>query len=266
MNKIAVIKSFSKTLEKLKPQIKLVLPRHLDVDRICRIAFTEFRKNMYLQECHPTSVLAAIMQASQLGLEIGGPLGHSYLVPYGKSCQFIVGYRGMIDLARRSGQIISIIAQAVYENDEFEFEYGIQEKLRHVPAKGDRGQFLAAYAIAKLQGGGYQFDVMFNYDIDKIKMHSKTANRKDSPWNEHYEEMAKKTVVRRLFKYLPVSAEIAKASALDEAADYGTQSEFNICESGIEEVTELNPENHEEEAFDNSGQEKIKELVNKLSD
>ena len=223
----------------MKKQIEMALPKHLSPDRMLRIAMTELRKNKKLANCHPHSFLGAVVQCSQLGLEPGNNLGHAYLVPYKEECQLIIGYRGMIDLARRSGQVISLSAQPVYENDIFDFEYGLEEVLRHKPAKGDRGEIVAFYAVAHLKGGGYQFEVMWKDKIDEIRDTSEGYKyakkfKKDTPWISHYDEMGRKTVLRRLFKYLPVSIEIQQAVTLDEAADRGAQRNALILNDGLE--------------------------------
>ena len=212
-------------LEKMKPQLALCLPKHLSVDRVCRIALTEFRKTPLLTECEPMSFIAAVMMASQLGLEIG-VLGQAYLVPFKNmkkgivECNFIPGYRGLIDLARRSGNIISISAEIVYEKDVFEFEKGLNEKLVHKPVLTERGKMIAAYAVAKLKDGGAQFIIMSKQEIDDVKTKAKAQF---GPWISNYEEMAKKTVVRRLFKWLPSSVEMQKAAILDEHSETGIQ-------------------------------------------
>ena len=125
----------------------------------------------------------------------------------------------MIDLARRSGQIVSLTARTVHENDAFKYEFGLEETMHHVPADGDRGKMTHVYAVAKLKGGGVQFDVMSRADVDKVRSTSKAGT--NGPWVTHFEEMAKKTVIRRLFKYLPVSIEIQQAVTLDERAEAG---------------------------------------------
>jgi len=231
------------TSPKMKMQIAAALPKHLTPERYARVALTEMRKNPDLAACEPKSFLGALMQAAQLGLEPGGALGHAYLIPFNRSvkrgnawvkikeCQIIIGYRGMIDLARRSGQIVSLSARAVYEKDRFSYEYGLDEKLEHTPYEGaDAGRLTHVYSVAKIVGGGIQFEVM---SVDKVKAirdagQGYVAAKKsaeeynkpiNSPWESHFEEMAKKTVIRRLFKYLPVSIEIQRAVGLDEQAD-----------------------------------------------
>ena len=202
------------------PEIEKALPKHMDADRMARIALTTIRTNPKLLECSVPSLLGAVMQAAQLGLE-PGLIGHCYLVPFknnktGQSeVQFIIGYKGMIDLARRSGQIENIYAHAVYSNDEFDYELGLEPKLKHKPyMNGDRGEFIGVYAVAHFKGGGYQFEFMPKEEIEKRRKRSKAANA--GPWVTDYEEMAKKTVIRHMWKYLPISIEIQQQAAQDE--------------------------------------------------
>ena len=224
----------------VKQQMALALPKHVTADRLARIALTEVRKNPKLMQCDQTSFLGALMQCAALGLEPGGALGHCYLIPFENrrqnrtDVQFIVGYRGMIDLARRSGQIVSLEARAVYAKDKFEVELGLDSRIVHKPDwdSEDRGEITFVYAVAKLRDGGIQFDVMSRREIERVRSSSsgyrmaesiakKYNKAPDSPWHSHFEEMAKKTVVRRLFKYLPVSIEIQRAVGLDEQAELG---------------------------------------------
>ena len=234
---------------KVKAQMALAMPKHMTADRMMRIALTEIRKVPALAKCNVESFMGAIMQCAQLGLEPGGALGHAYLLPFGSgkaadgkaNCQLIIGYRGMLDLARRSGQIISITARTVHENDQFSYEFGLDETLKHKPADGERGKLIYVYAVAKLQGGGLQFDVMSKADVDKVKSQSKAGS--NGPWVTHYDEMAKKTVIRRLFKYLPVSIEIQTAVSLDERAEAGIDQdnasaltgEFSVISEGLDD-------------------------------
>ena len=211
----------------IKAQIALALPKHMTAERLARIALTEVRKTPALAKCDQASFLGAIMQCAQLGLEPGGALGHAYLLPFENrkkgitEVQFIVGYRGMIDLSRRSGQIMSIEARAVYEADQFDVRLGLNSDQVHVPAwdAQDRGPLRFVYAVAKLKDGGTQFEVMSRVEVERVRAKSRAAN--NGPWVDHFEEMAKKTVIRRLFKYLPVSIELAQAVALDEQAEDG---------------------------------------------
>lgn len=210
---------------KIKAQLALALPKHMTADRLARIALTEVRKVPALGRCDQASFLGAIMQCAQLGLEPGGALGHAYLLPFENrkkgitEVQFIVGYRGMIDLARRSGQILSLEARAVYAADRFHVALGLNPDLTHEPdwEADDRGPLRFVYAVAKLKDGGTQFEVMSRAEIERVRAKSKAGQ--SGPWVDHYEEMAKKTVIRRLFKYLPVSIELASAVEQDERVD-----------------------------------------------
>lgn len=217
-------------LESYKGEIQRALPKHMTADRMARIALTEFRKVPALMKCEPASLFGAVIQCAQLGLEPGGALGHAYLIPFENrkrgttEVQFIVGYRGMIDLARRSGQIVSLEAHPVYEGDTFECELGLDSKLRHIPdwqnpnrTKDEKLQFV--YAVAKLKDGGTQFEVMSRAEVDGIRGRSRAASA--GPWVTDYAAMALKTVIRRLFKYLPVSIEMQQAVGLDEQAEAG---------------------------------------------
>ncbi|WP_238880129.1 recombinase RecT [Achromobacter xylosoxidans] len=186
-----------------------------------------------LAECNIPSLVGAIGQCAQMGLEPNTVLGHAYLVLFNtkrkdaggnerwvKSVQVIVGYKGLIDLARRSGQIVSIAAHEVCENDTFDLVYGLDEKLEHRPAMGDRGAVTGFYAVAKLVGGGHAFEFMSLYQIDQIKAATQSKGAY-GPWKDNFVEMGRKTVIRLLAKYLPLSIEFQKATALDEMASSG---------------------------------------------
>lgn len=212
--KPAAIETLRDLLERSKPKLAEVMPRHLSADRLMRIAVAACSKTPALLQCTPMSVLNAVMQGAQLGLEPGGPLGDAYLVPYKDQCQFIVGYRGLINLARRSGQIVSIEAHVVHSKDKFTCRYGLDSKLEHEPDwSDDPGAVVAVYAVAKLKDGGTQCEVMTKAQVDAIRKRSKASG--SGPWVSDYEEMCRKTVVRRLCKYLPLSVELADALEAD---------------------------------------------------
>ncbi|KGG81079.1 recombinase RecT [Caloranaerobacter azorensis H53214] len=214
-------KTIAQWIEAMKPEIEKALPKHISVDRIARIALSASRVNPTLAECTPISFMASLMQASQLGLEVNTPLGQAYIIPYknkGKlEAQFQLGYKGLVDLAYRSGQFKSIYAHVVYENDEFEFEYGLEQKLIHKPAKSNRGNPIWYYAVYHLKNGGYGFEVMSVEDIkEHAKRYSQSFNSKYSPWQNNFDEMAKKTVLKRVLKYAPLSVEFMREVAQDE--------------------------------------------------
>ena len=208
--------------QEMQDQFALALPKALPPERFTRIVLTECRKNPALVKTTKESFFGAVMQCAQLGLEPGSVLGQCYLIPYGTSCNLIIGYRGMIELARRSGQIVSINAFAVREKDEFSYELGLHPDIKHKPSPlVERGEVKYVYAVAVLKGGSIQFEVMSRAEVEAVRSCSKAGYGKSSPWTNHWDEMAKKTVVRRLFKYLPISIEAASAMEVDEKTDRG---------------------------------------------
>jgi recombination protein RecT len=220
-------KSISALLQSQRKQIELALPKHVDPDRMLRIALTEIRKSRQLQEADPISLLAAIVQCSQLGLEPGSGLGHAYLIPYKREVQLIMGYRGMIELARRSGKVDGIWAYPVFERDEFDCDLGSKPTLHHKPfLKGDAGPMVLVYAAA-LINGFTQFELKTANDIDETKRRA-TERKSNSPWFTDFIAMARKTPIRSLFKYLPASAEMAHAVEIDERAEGENSSTFEL--------------------------------------
>lgn len=217
-------------LEKSKAQMAMALPKHLTADRLLRVAMTSIQKTPELMDCTPQSLLACVMMCAQLGLEPDQFLGQAYLVPYKNVCTLIPGYRGYIALARRSGEVQSVSSQVVYSNDRFVLQYGIDEKLEHVPAEGDRGEIKGAYVVFKYKDGSYSFDYMAKNDIDKIRARSKA--KANGPWVTDYDEMAKKTVIKRHVKLVPLSVEFHTAVALEDRAMMGESQDDLI---GLEE-------------------------------
>lgn len=205
-------------IEKNRDQIKNALPQHLPVDRMVRVFFTALSINPKLYECTPRSLMGALIQCAQLGLE-PGVLGHAYLVPFKNEVQFIPGYKGLVDLTRRSGEVSTVMAQVVHAKDAFKFAFGLNPVLEHTPSDAqDRGKATHVYAIITLKDGGALFDVMTVGEIDGHRdRYSKAA--KNGPWVTNYEEMAKKTVLRRVCKLAPVSVETQRAVVLSEAAE-----------------------------------------------
>lgn len=206
----------------MMPEIKKALPSVITPERFTRIALSALNNTPQLQQCTPMSFLSALMNAAQLGLEPNTPLGQAYLIPYRNKgqleCQFQIGYKGMIDLAYRNGQMQTIQAQAVYENDIFEYEYGLNPKLIHRPAYTDRGELVYFYGLFRTINGGYGFSVMSRIDMDAYaKSYSKAFDSGYSPWKTSYEEMAKKTVIKQALKYAPIKTDFQKALSTDES-------------------------------------------------
>ena len=219
-------------LDKITPQIAAALPKHMTPERMARIAFSAMQRQPLLLECTPQSLALCVITASELGLE-PNMIGHAYLVPYrnnktGKTdAQLILGYKGLIDLARRSGALSTISVACVHERDKFEYELGLEPRLKHRPyMDGERGNVTLVYAVARLKDGGYQFEVMSRAEIEQVRKKSKAGS--SGPWVEHWDEMAKKTVLRRLCKLLPSSIELARAVAMDEATDAGVAAHTDI--------------------------------------
>lgn len=196
-------------------QIAKALPSVLTPERFSRMVLTAITQTPKLASCTPQSFIGAMLTAAQLGLEPNTPLGQAYLIPYGNACQFQLGYKGMLDLAYRSGEFKCIYAEIAYENDEFDFELGLDAKLKHKPALSNRGEAKWVYAVYKLKNDGYAFKVMSVDDcITYAKKYSKTY--KNGPWQTDFEAMAKKTVLKQLLKYAPLKTEFARGVATDE--------------------------------------------------
>ena len=213
-------------VQHMSGQIKRALPANLTPDRFQRIVLTAISSNPKLQECTPQSFLGAMMTAAQLGVEPNTPLGQGYLIPrkakkgdqYINECTFQLGYKGLIDLAYRSGDIINIGAYTVYQNDEFHVQFGLDPDITHVPAMTGRGDPIAFYAYYKTKDGGFGFDVM---SVDDVRAHAKQFSEAvkrgwSSPWDTNFEEMAKKTVLKKVLKYAPLSTEVASKIGMDE--------------------------------------------------
>ena len=223
-------KNLMDLFEKNKGSLTAVLPKHVTAERLMKIALSVTSKDAKLLACNPVSLLRCVVGAASLGLEVGGLLGEAYLVPFRDECTLIIGYRGLIRLARNSGEIKNIRARVVYKNDIFKVVQGLTEDLIHEPnlqnAELKDDDIVAAYAVAEYVNGSPQFEYMTKPQIDAIR--ARSASGTAGPWVTDYAEMAKKTVLRRLAKMLPLSPEKAeafqKAIAHDNAVEGGQQS------------------------------------------
>lgn len=241
--------------------IKATLPKHIDFGRFCRIALNAMATTPKLLECDQNSFLLAVMRSAQLGLEPDGLMGQAYLIPYGKSVQLQIGYKGYITLARQSGEISFITAEAVHENDDFDLN--IFATPRFSPyLKGDRGELLGFIAVARFKDESFQYVFMTKDEVDTIrsktqawkqalsdakydnqgnitKFVNKWGKEVDSvPWFHHYNEMAKKTAIRRLAKYLPLS--VQKAEKIESLQEAGIS--FDIQNGDIVEMQDITPQ------------------------
>lgn len=258
-------------VQRLEGELDLRASRYRDIrprgaprfDTLKQQAILACRRQPKLLTCTPASLLQAFMSAYQLGLDPSGTLGSAYVVPFNSKvngkwitqAQLIPGYRGLIDLARRSGEILQISARVVREGDFFECEFGLFERLVHKPSRApDRAAqaITDVYAVAVLRADNHpkgetrQFDVMSFEEVEAVRQN---APSKNSPaWQNHYAEMAKKTVVRRLMKYLPVSTDVGRALtyddriASDEPIDDVLPEVALLGEDDLEDVIEAPPE------------------------
>ncbi len=207
----------SSYLMNMKNQVAAVLPKHLTAERVLQMAATTIKKNPNIAKCTPASLLGSVMQASILGFPPVDALGYCYFVPYGKDVQFQIGYRGYIELARRSGKIKTVYAEAVREGDEFNVEYGVNRKLEHKPCMDSSKPITHVYAVCHYNDGGYNFVVLSRSDVERLRMRS--PMQKGAPsgaWATDYEAMAKAKALKQLSKYLPLNIDQASAIATDE--------------------------------------------------
>ena len=237
MNKLVEKKDKPKTLvdwiNSMKPEIERALPKHIDADRIARIAITAIRTNKDLQSCEPMSFVAALMQASQLGLEPNTPLGEAYIIPYKDkgvpSARFEIGYKGLLSLAHRTGEYQTIYAMEVYANDEFDYAYGLEPYLTHKPAEEPEGEPVKYYAVYHLKNGGREFRVWSRKKVEQHANKYSMAFKKGwtSPWKTDFDSMAKKTVLKDLLKYAPKSIEFSRALSMDETIKHEVSEDMS---------------------------------------
>ena len=214
-------KTMQQYIKSMEGEIKKALPSALTPERFTRMVLSALSTTPKLGACTPKSFLGAMMAAAQLGLEPNTPLGQAYLIPYKNKgvdeVQFQIGYKGLIDLAYRSGEVELVQAHVVYANDEFECEYGLNPKLVHKPAASDRGEPIKVYALFKTKSGGYGYEIMSMDDVRRhAEKYSKAYAYGSSPWQSNFEEMAKKTVLKRVLKYAPLKSDFVRGVVQDE--------------------------------------------------
>lgn len=213
-------KALTDLIKVMEPEIKKALPSVLTPERFTRMILSAMSTTPQLASCTPQSFLGAMMTAAQLGVEPNTPLGQAYLIPYRNhgtdEVQFQLGYKGMLDLAYRSGQVSTVQAHTVCENDKFEYELGLDPKLEHVPSKSNRGAPIYFYAVVRMKDGGYCFAVMSNEEVEShARKYSKAFSSNYSPWKTNFEEMAKKTVLKKALKYAPMKTEFVRGMVQD---------------------------------------------------
>lgn len=207
--------------------IEKLLPPGLKIDRFIMQIRVAMQKNPDLQKCSPASLVGAVLEAADLGLDPSGRLGSAYLIPFKDQVTLVPGYRGLIDLAGRSGLVRSINAYAVFEKDHWKNRQGFTPE--HIPYEPrakepqDPGDWYIVWARARMAGGVVESEVMRRAEVMAIKAKSPGSKSPRSPWNgtpEDQIEMAKKTVLRRLLKKLPLSP-TANWDKLSRALDMG---------------------------------------------
>lgn len=211
-------------LSQYQDQIAMALPQHMTPERVIQLATTVIAANPKIKDCTPQTVIGCVMQSSILGLDLTPQLGQCFLIPRNngktglKEATFMIGYKGYLQLIRRSGDILSIYAHVVRANDFFKYELGLDQKLEHVPAKKNRGVLEYVYAVAKMKTGETVFEVLDKEQVMHAKASSASAKRSDSVWNSDEESMWRKTGIRKIQNYLPLSTEFFKAAVTDGAA------------------------------------------------
>lgn len=222
------------------PQLAKALPKHMDAERMGRIALTEFKKNKALASCSPDSFFGSLMTASQLGLE-PGPLGLAYLIPYKGQVTLQLGYRGLLELVWRSGKVDTIYAYPVFEGDDFVYQLGISPDIKHTPCgEDDPDKLLFVYAVAWIKDAALpRLEVMSRQQVETIRKRSSgAASGKSTPWSTDFVEMARKTALKRLCKTLPLSIEIQSKIAKDETfrTSIDVEEAENMFMLGEEEI------------------------------
>lgn len=205
---------FRERLERQQQDIEAVLPQHISFDRFRRVVLTAVQQGNGMLDCDPKTIFASCLACAKDGLIPDGR--EAALVKFGTNCQYMPMVNGLIKLARQSGEISTITAQIVYEKDTFEIDIASDTRPIHRPyLDGDRGKFRIAYALAVFKDGTHQLEVMTHGQIEKIRNISRAKNA--GPWKDHWDEMARKTVLKRLMKYLSLSPELANAIAADDS-------------------------------------------------
>lgn len=214
------VAAFSSFMDKFKPQMALALPKHLTADRMARLALTAFSTNPDLQSCRPQSIAASIMTASTLGLE-PGVNGQGYLIPYKGTCTFVPGWKGLVDIANRSGRC-TVWTGAVFQGDDFDYQLGDSPFVRHRPNdEDDPTKITHVYAVGRVNGSNHP--VIEVWTVGKVRKHRDTYNKvgKGHYSFREWEMYARKVPLLQVLKYMPSSIELSNALAAASAAEEG---------------------------------------------
>lgn len=215
------VAAFSNFMDKVKPQLALALPKHLTADRMARLALTAFSTSPKLQECDPTSIAASIMTAGQLGLE-PGVNGAGYLIPYGRTCTFVPGWKGLVDLVSRSGRG-TVFTGVIFKDQEYTFTDGARRDLIiHNETDLDAPEDIThAYAIGWVKDSS--MPVIELWTVGKIKKHRDKYNKVGKMHYSHrdWEMYCRKVPLLQVLKYMPCSVEMANAIEVSHASEAG---------------------------------------------
>ncbi len=241
---------FQKSLTRLEPRIAEIAAAHIDPARMVKMALMACEKVPQLMECSPKSIFMGLLQASEMGLEVGGGFGHAYLLPFKREATLVVGYQGYIELMYRTGHVSSVRSALVFEGDTWEYEEGTTPRIVHKPdLEADRTPeaLRYAYAVVHLQSGGPAVqEVMTKKEIEATRKRSPSATSSKSPWVTDYLAMARKSPIRRIAKLLPKSRELAQALDIDENPDSESVKRWQSdLDDALGEAAAITPEAQE---------------------
>lgn len=259
-------KDLNAYLDKYKAQFALALPKHMNPDRMVRLALTAFNdpKAKKLRECTMSSIAASIVVASQLGLEIG-VAGQAYLVPYKGTCQLIPGWQGIVDLVGRSGRA-TVWTGAAFEGDDFDYQLGDRPYVKHRPNGEDNpNKITHVYAVGRVNGS--EFPVIEVWPIKRVHAHFKKNNKVGDMHyaHQHWEMYARKLPLLQVCKYMPKSIELTNAIAADNAYTAGNTYTLTDGVIEVDVVDEQSGETHREPAGEDEPGITVQDVHDKLS-
>ncbi len=223
------VTALQRLAQPLLPQLMTALPKFMagNAERMLRCLYTECQKTPKLLDCTPKSLFGGVIQVAQLGLELGGPMGQAYLLPFKGEATLCIGYKGFITLAFRAG-VMNFTPRVVREGDTCQIEYGTRQELRHVPAPTADGAVIGYYAVVKTPTGGTDFEYL---TVAQAQAHKAryALSKNGGPWVTNFDEMAQKTAIRKLAKRVPLSTEWVAAASLDEMADEGVPQQLSAA-------------------------------------
>ena len=208
-----------------------VMPKGMDSDRFVRTTLIAISRDENLLNCTPESLVTAIFEAAECGIEPTGSLGRGYLVPIKDhgvpKAEFWIGYPGLIELAMRSERVSKVWSRPVFKGDDFEVTYGTRDEIIHHPQLGAEvkaGDLTHVYACVQFKDGAVDFEVLTKEQCDLVRARARGAGGAQSPWNTDYIEQCRKTAIRKLGKRMPLTAEAARAIQRDEEREFGFEA------------------------------------------